>query len=264
MAVTGAGGVIGTALCSRLLQDDKVELFPVYNLGQIVLDDDPLPEVDVIIHLSEPSVASEVHEIAREMNVRKLKKLVSHKGCRIIYASSAAVYGDEYTCKCSESNLTVANSEYVRSKVECEKIVLDHGGTVFRLGNVYGPSPKVGTVLNVIIQQFKFYTGEIRLFNKTSVRDFVWIEDVVDCFAKAIHYPNTSGVFNLGSGEGTSVSQIIRQFSIFARKTPSVMELSPLSKSSYLVLDTRKMFETFGWCASTKLSDGLRKYWNNS
>lgn len=223
-----------------------------------------LPPGDVLIHLSESSVASEVTEETKALNLLKLQKILSSGYRRIIYASSGVIYGDSQSTPHKETDVPAASSPYARSKVEAEALVLGAGGVALRLGNVYGPYPKKQTVLEAIVSQMKASKSEITLLNQSAVRDYVWVEDAAECFIEAALRSDVSGIFNVGSGTGTSVTQIVEKLSVLTRKKLLIVESSPLNKPSELILDTEKASGVLNWRATTSLETGLKKLWENS
>ncbi len=136
---------------------------------------------------------------------------------KIIFASSAAVYGDSITAV-TEDTETKPLSSYGKSKILAEKKIkemaknnLDY--VILRLFNIYGK------------RQNKQYAGVISNFaenmskNKPLViygdgkqtRDFVSINDVIDAFECAIKI-TSSGTYNIASGKSISIKDLAKMF----------------------------------------------------
>ena len=91
-----------------------------------------------------------------ENNVKRLKFILSNTRSKLIYASSVAIYGDLSVIPHSPSDeLNIINT-YSKSKFECEKLVLQAGGVVARLSNIYGPGmSKKKNIISDILKQIK-------------------------------------------------------------------------------------------------------------
>jgi UDP-glucose 4-epimerase len=90
------------------------------------------------------------------------------------------------------------------------------------------------------------------------VRDFLWIEDALTAFL-AIIEKGASGVFNVGSGRGTSIRELVSMVQSIFKNKQDVIELCPLKESSNLILDIELTKKTLGWTPKTILEEGIRK-----
>ncbi|MCR4378642.1 MAG: NAD(P)-dependent oxidoreductase, partial [Rhodospirillales bacterium] len=177
---------------------------------------------------------------------------------RIIFASSAAVYGDQNTCPNGTNEQVAPNNAYAQQKHLREQLVLDHGGTVMRIGNVYGPGMSTENVLSDIIAQLDA-PGPITVRDDTPIRDYVWVEDVAKGVL-AILNTETTGIFNIGSGLGVSVRSLAQTIlSCAGQANRTIMATSPTSTISNLVLDIRKTTSKIGWEPQTPLSIGIER-----
>jgi UDP-glucose 4-epimerase len=214
---------------------------------------DPLFDADVNI-LGSIKLA----QLASEFKVRKF----------IHISSGGAVYGEPVYMPCDENHPVQPLSPYGASKYAFELYLyifkettgLDY--TVLRYPNVYGPRQdphgEAGVVAIFIGQMLRgqpvtiFGTGE-------QVRDFV---SVVDCArANLLALENGSGrVFNLASGEGTSINQIydaLKSITGF----PQTANYAPAKpgETFRIFLDATRAQQELGWRQSLSLSAGLRQ-----
>lgn len=242
--VTGGAGFIGRNLVEFLLfhhtvlvYDDlssssKSDVESLVKKGAKFLQGDILDVntlckfsegVDVVIHLAAISDVNEsmIHpEITKKINVDGTKNVlqccIKNKIKKIIFASSAAVYGDCYNT-ITEKTPTNPLSPYGQSKLDAEETIvktckenkIDY--IIFRMFNVYGKG------------QNKQYAGVIAKFldnitqNKPLViygdgkqtRDFVSICDIIDAFGCAMQ-SDKNNTYNIASGISLSINELAK------------------------------------------------------
>jgi len=152
--------------------------------------------------------------LEKAMNLRRLK--------RFIYASTAAVYGDEPHLPCREDRPVNPMSPYGVDKYASERYVLIWNNlfgvpaTVFRFFNVYGPrqnptSPYSG-VISIFAERILKGEKDVRIFGDgQQTRDFIYVKDVVDAVLFTIKLENSRGkVYNLGTGRDVSLIELIK------------------------------------------------------
>ena len=93
------------------------------------------------------------------------------------------------------------------------------------------------------------------------VRDYIYISDLVDLAIKAASSAE-NGIFNAGSGEGYSLTDILAKISVMVGVCP-VVQHHPQRRFdvSRLVLDISQAHKTFGWKPKVTLQDGLARTW---
>ena len=133
---------------------------------------------------------------------------------KIIYTSSAAVYGDN---KCSvETDELKPSSLHASLKVSNEKLIekfcvdnkIDY--TIVRLFNMYGGNDEFSIISKILLAIRK--NKELTIINNgNSIRDFIHVQDVADIYVKLIDIKNVK-VLNIGTGIGKSVKNIIESF----------------------------------------------------
>ena len=146
-----------------------------------------------------------------------LLKLAIHHGANMIYASSAATYGDSDRF---EVGFEQPNNVYGFSKVMMDNVTykyLQEGVDISIVGlkyfNVYGPREYFKNKTASMVVQFghQILNGQTpKLFEGSDkiLRDFIYIEDVIQANIKAAH-PKQSGVYNVGTGKARSFEDIV-------------------------------------------------------
>jgi len=162
----------------------------------------------------------ETHEIN---STGTLKVLIAAKDAgvkRVIYSSSAAVYGDEPTLPKTEKSTIKPLTPYALTKLTGEEYTLMFNKlygmetVALRYFNVYGPrqdpaSPYSG-VITKFITALKKKQPPIVFGNGMQTRDFVFVKDVVQANLKAMTIANAAGkVFNIATGVQVSINEML-------------------------------------------------------
>ena len=249
VVVTGAAGMIGANLLRGLNAigvDDIVAVDDLHdgakyaNLAGASISDyfdrrdfyqrferGELGRVDAVFHEGACSDTME-HDgrLMLELNYRASKTLLDAclaQGTRLLYASSAAVYGGAATFR-EEPAFERPLNVYGYSKLLFDNVVrrmLPAATTQvagFRYFNVYGPHEQhKGRMASVAFHHFQQLggSGKVRLFGEyggygpgEQARDFVYVDDVVAVNLWFLEHPQASGVFNLGTGRAQPFNDV--------------------------------------------------------
>ena len=183
---------------------------------------------------------------------------------KIVFSSSAAVYGDTTIAVNEESDIS-PKSPYAHNKVDGEnnlKISLvPH--IALRYFNVYGPgqSSQYAGVITSFIKDALNGRDLIIYGDGNQVRDFIFVSDVVKANVIAMKYRNNSfEVFNIGSGIGTSIKELANMVIRLTGSTSRVVyEASRLGDIVYSRADISKAERLLKWRPEISLEDGLRE-----
>jgi len=144
-------------------------------------------------------------------------------GVRLMYASSAAIYGSSMTFREQprfERPLNVYGYSKLLFDDAVRRMLADASSQVvgLRYFNVYGPREQhKGRMASVAFHHFNQYrdTGKVRLFGDyggygpgQQSRDFVFVNDVVAVNLWFLAHPQCSGVFNLGTGRAQAFNEV--------------------------------------------------------
>ncbi|MFO0996103.1 MAG: NAD-dependent epimerase/dehydratase family protein [Alphaproteobacteria bacterium] len=189
----------------------------------------------------------------------------------VVYASSAAVYGDCPHMPLSEGAETRPLSAYGADKLGCEL----HGrvaGTVhgvaaigLRFFNVFGPRQDPSSPYSGVISIFanRVLEGrELVIFGDgEQVRDFIYVGDVVRCLIAAMDRvgAHPREVYNVCTGRSTSVRRLAETVSSLNGVAPRLrFEPARTGDIRISVGDGTKACRDLGFCAETSFEDGLR------
>lgn len=270
VVVTGASGFIGSALVNKLGHEPGINVVPVSSSISdksyvFVKDYRDTPISDVLVHLAEKQDRLQVNQAGDTYIVKAgntLDSIVAKKHSKIIYCSSAAVYGDKGNTPYKEESKVHSYDNYTLMKLNNEQKVIHAGGIVARLANVIGPGMAKNNVLSDILSQLSD-SKPLCVKNEKPVRDFIWLDDVVSALMEMIT-GNGVGIYNIGTGVGVSIKEMAE---IALRCTydnmREVKSLSLSSGHSYNVIDVDKMRNTYGWIPKLTPKQSIEKLIKN-
>lgn len=268
VVVTGAAGFLGRALISHLASKELVVIpvsrRPLPRMHQ-VQDYSESPSGDILIHLAEEPDRGKVNRLGQTyMNYASdVMKALSNLPCpRIIYASSGVVYGDENESPCGIDMPIVADDVYSRSKLLNEQIVLDSGGVVVRLSNLFGDGMSANNVMSDIIRQVPGI-GPLRVRDDKPVRDYLHMSDAASAFGLLIE-SRYCGIVNVGSGIETSVRTLAElALASVGQTTREIIATAPSTRRSINVLDISETMKVLDWTPVSSLQDQLNRLIHN-
>lgn len=243
IVVTGAAGFIGRALLRALAESgaESVAAVDVRTIGDVSVDrdshcevvtyersillplDDVLDGVDVVFHLAaQVGTTDSIHNPHYDAVTNVQGTIMLLDSCRrvgvrrLVYSSSAAVYGAPVYLPIDEKHPTLPSSPYGLSKLTAERYCLLYGElynlsvVALRYFNVYGPrqmSTSYAAVIPLFINRVSQNLPLIVEGDGYQTRDFVHVQDVVraNLLAATSHF---DGVLNIGSGRATSIREL--------------------------------------------------------
>ena len=166
--------------------------------------------------LNDPRTAWEVCTMGT-WNV--VEACLRHRVKRIVYSSSASVYGDALETPMTEDHPFNNRTTYGATKIACEQMLramyAQHGlpSISFRYMNVYGPRmDRRGVYVSVIMKVLDRIVAGLRprVFGDGSqVYDFVYVGDVARANVLGMKADCADEAFNIGCGVGTSISDLV-------------------------------------------------------
>lgn len=242
------------------------------------------PEIEKVFQQERPQV---INHHAAQMDVRRsvrepifdadvniggslnLLECVRRYGVgRFIYISTGgAVYGEPVYLPCDEAHPIDPICQYGASKHTVEHYLYmykenyDLDYVVLRYPNVYGPrQDRNGEAGVVAIFSGQMLNGEQVVINGDGEqeRDFVYVEDCAR--ANLIALKKGAGIYNIGSGQGTTVNQIFEGLRMVTNyQKPAEYGPAKLGETQQIYLDAAHASRELGWKPSVSLQEGLRR-----
>lgn len=293
--VTGGCGFIGSHLCEALATAGH-EVVVLDNLSTGKVENLTIP---VDLHIGDVSVYEDVEKAMQGVEgcfhlaaIASVEKSIedwpgTHKvnlsgtvnvfdaarkdNVRVVYASSAAVYGDNANIPLNESDKTRPLSAYGADKLGCEyhaKVAgLIHNVPTagMRFFNVFGPrqdpkSPYSG-VISIFID--RLLSGKpLKIFGDgQQVRDFIYVADVVRFLIAAMtHTSVEADVFNVCTGQTTSINQLAQAIAAIAAAPLSIDRCPARGGDIQVSLgNAEKALKKLNVKARISLSEGLKE-----
>ncbi len=233
--------------------------------------------VDVVFHLAasvgrqrsldNPQLDSQTNLIG---TINVLEAMKKHGVHRIVYSSSAAMFGELVTPTIDENHPQNADSPYGVSKLAAEKMILaysglyDITGICLRYFNIYGVNQRFDLYGNVIpIFAERIYAGEpiIIYGDGTQTRDFLNVDDVANANLIAASSKNGTDVYNLGSGTSVTINWLAETMQRIAGKNVGIKyEPERPADVMHCKANSAKAEQILGFRAAVSLEDGLNKY----
>lgn len=200
-----------------------------------------------------------VLEAARKAGVRKV----------VFTSSGGSIYGEPKKMPVDETAPVNPLSPYAASKVSGETYLgMYHAlygleTTALALSNVYGPrqDPHGEAGVVAIFGNALLHGRQATIFGDGSaVRDYVFVDDVTDAFARAVGDLGDGRRFNIGTGVGTTVRELHSAVAAVAEAPDDpVLGAARLGELQAIILNVNAARDQLGWMPRTSLADGLAK-----
>ena len=232
--------------------------------------------IEAVVHLAARCGLEEARrepERHCEVNVTGTASVLeaAHRGGvkRFLLASSACVYGAEAapqsTATPAERPLSVHAATRRSAELLCAAFAEREGlnTTVLRLFSVYGPRQRPDGAVQAFLEALEEGRRTRRRGDGSQLRDLVHVEDVAAAFATALEHAADRApghrVFNIGTGHGTSVADLLAAVERTCGRKTEVDEVRQApGEPQTLIADVEETRRELGWQARIDLDEGLR------
>ena len=294
--VLGGNGFIGSHLVDRLRREGHAVhvfdrqperyrkplagvVYHIQDFGNRAFLAAVLPQMDVVFHLvstTVPKTSNDDPAFDVMSNVVEtiylLEQCAKGKVKKVVFVSSGgAIYGTPADLPVAENSPEWPESSYGITKLAIEKYLeLFHrlyglNYVILRPSNPYGerqnPDGDQGVIAVFLGKIAKGQPIDI-WGDGGNVKDYIYIGDLIDGMYKAAFRDTAHRVFNMGSGTGHSVNDIVRMITEEVGRPVSVNYLPKGTFDvSRIYLDITRARKELGWEPKISLEDGLRRTW---
>ena len=297
--ITGANGFIGRSLVKKLLECstsvialdlDNNFVGPVeanyqnnfsYLSGALTENLDTALEVkkskrklkSALFHLSGMSSVDQcksqpdkAYEVNTFQTLFVLDRCKNNNVGKFIFPSTGQVYGDQLFEPANERQQLSPASIYASTKLAAEIIIQSYiknyamDCIILRMANVYGPNSNTKSIIGTLIQHIK-KKEIIQIHDNTPVRDFIYIDDIIDGLICALQLEKSEeSIFNLSSGACISIDYLVNtilEMTSYDRNMLSITHPSEKCTSS-IILNHDLFSKTTDWRPKYSLNEGLK------
>lgn len=297
LVVFGGGGFIGSAICDKLLNDGhELKVFerpgiPAYRQfnanenvewvsGDFGNNDDLVSAVegmDAVVHLVSTTLPKSsnddpIYDVQSNIvpSLHMLNAMVKANVKRIVFISSGGtVYGDPQYVPIDEKHPTEPVVSYGITKLAIEKYLHMYGKlhglktVTLRVANPYGERQRVETAQGAVGVFIHHALNDIpiEIWGDGSVqRDYIHVSDVASAFAKAVTYEGAEEVFNISSGKGTSLNDLIHMIeNVLGQKLNVTYKPGRAFDIAVNVLNSDLAQRELGWQPVVSMAEGLER-----
>ena len=307
--ITGGSGFIGSNLANHLSKSMKVTIIDDLSMGRIenlqinenvkfiegnICDYSKLEELlstysfDYIFHLAAiASVADsvehplETNRVNFEATIHLLELVKNYQPNlkRLVFSSSASVYGNEPTIPKTELSQILPQTPYAVDKFASECYLINAyklyniPTAVARFFNVYGvnqnPNSPYSGVISILLDKYQAILQEksakFTLFGDgNQSRDFIYIDDVVQGLLLLAQSNSAVGnIFNFGTGNMTTLNELIGILDTIFQKNLPVERVAARKGDIEKSLADNKKLRLLGFTPNYTLNEGLSVYVNS-
>ncbi|MEM6764733.1 MAG: ADP-glyceromanno-heptose 6-epimerase [Bacteroidota bacterium] len=310
--LTGAAGFIGSCMAAKLNQEgftdlilvddfsresqqanyqhkQYTELVPRQKLFSWMKGKESL--IQIIIHLGARTDTSEQDEsIFQQLNIsysQQIWEVCCNHGIPLIYASSAATYGDGslgFEDMLADPSILKPLNPYGRSKNDFDIWALNQPRKPYfwvglKFFNVYGPNEyhksRMASVIFHAYHQIQ-KTGQLKLFRShredyadgEQKRDFIYVKDLTEVIHFFMHHRKDAGIYNLGTGQARTFNDLGKNVFLALDRLPAITFIdTPVdirdSYQYYTQANMEKLRKIGYEKAFTELEEGIADYVRN-
>lgn len=296
LLVTGGAGYIGSVVAAQLLAEGhEVTVLDDLSTGHedavpdgaklaavTLLDPDALAATlgegyDGVLHFAAKSLVAESvsrpelyyrNNVCGTLNLLDAMRAAGVR--RLVFSSTAAVYGEPERTPIEETAATVPTNPYGNSKLAIDRMIADesvaHGlaAVSLRYFNVAGARGRHGErhttethIIPIVLQVAAGERDSVQVFGTdyptadgTAVRDYIHVEDLghAHLLALAAAAPDQHAIYNLGNGTGFSVREVVEVArGVTGHPIPAVEAPRRAGDPAVLVASSTKIRDRLGW-----------------
>lgn len=227
--------------------------------------------IDFVVHLiglpavelcqKNPALSFQLNVVSLQNTLEAMRKSDVTK---ILFGSSAAVYGYSLDSPVRETDKLVPNTIYGYHKMIGEELIRSFSESygishlTLRLFNVYGSDPAIGKdVVSIFVRKARGKEA-IQVKGKNKFRDFIHVDDVARVISALISSGVTNRVLNIGSGRKVTLGEIAELVKVYFPYVEIVVE-EALDDGTGIIADVKSLQGIIEFELIRPL-DGIRSY----
>ena len=279
--ITGATGYLGSHLSRTLInsgyeliatirENSKLDLLKdlkkkitFYNVQQFSLQKifEDNKNIEGIVHTAtcygrKNECLYDIHYSNNIFPLALLEKAIQNK-CKFFLNTDTSLkkYTNQYSL--SKKHFFESSKEITKKKdIKFINVFLEH---------FFGPNEDQSKFISYLIDKFLANEKEIKLTEGEQIRDFIYIDDVIDAYEQIIrNYMKFNNGFNeidIGSGEGIKIKDLVYLISKLTKTKTKLLfgEINYRENESMLSISNINLIKSLGWVKKTSLEEGLKK-----
>src|SRR5436305_6818712 len=234
-----------------------------------------MADADALVLLAYEAPASRLGEAAldheRRVNAagaQRVAAIAAELGLRVVFASSADVYGAWSDAPVRESTEPSPHTPYAIAKAEAEHLVANacrrsRGAVSVRLSTVFGPREHSSRAIPAFMRALAAGERPVVHGDGSDMRDYVYVDDVaravVHCALDPFAFSAVGRVVNVGSGIGRSTLEVLSAVGAVLGVDPAPVHVPSEREPSRLVVDPTRARCGLGFGNRTAFDEGLRR-----
>lgn len=241
----------------------EIDVFNVEKLKDVDLTDRII--IDCVSLVSNTEKDENILGIVKE-KYQSLFDVLKEKNIKryIMLSSGGTIYGDSYK-PISETHKLNPKSVYARSKYILEEMIKESGLNYLILrptnpyGGIFEPGKTQG-VISILIRKSLLEETFNLWIEEESVRDYIYITDFVNAINELIKHEVNNDVFNISSGEGKSLKEVIKTVEKITNKKIDILNTNiDIPKIHSIVLSNKKLIEKTDYKPKISFNQGVKK-----
>ena len=261
-----------TSISKHILKKEKIvkkAFYSIKNLENFINFKNISKDYDFVVNAS-GYINNNDNLTYKNHNFKIVKNIIRHFRNTNIKAflniGTSAEYGGMFSPQ-NEKVKTLPKSKYGKDKLKCTKLLINSFKTinfpaiVFRTYQVYGPLQETNRLIPIAANSC-YLNKKFDCSDGSQIRDYIYIDDLTEAIVKALNNKLAIGqIFNIGSGYGVSLKQIIDSTKKFFKKgRPLFGKIkSRKDENKEIIADISKIKRILKWKPKVKFKLGLRR-----
>jgi UDP-glucose 4-epimerase len=250
----------------------QVDILDFEKLQKLLINQDGIFHHAALIDVQESFENEDLYYKVNVQGTKNIFGIAKNFDIKVVFASSAAVYGESQSIPVDENSPTQPINPYGKTKLESEIIAkqfVENGAKLvgLRYFNVYGPcqSSAYAGVITKFFDKLTQGKPPIIYGDGNQIRDFVFVNDIAEANLKAMENDTSSTIINIASGKPTKIVDLARfMIKSFGYDFDPIF-LSPkpgdIQKSLADIALASKLLD---WTPKTKLEDWIESQINKN